>query len=186
MTFTIDLLDDRTRPKAPKIEGVTPAQRAHGRRLAMIHRFHLQQMAEVHLAMERIEAGEEELARLGDAVSSMQMADNYRRFGALCGRECELLTFHHTGEDQLLFPALDKGSEGLRKVVERLRAEHEIVHQLLEELEAAAIRTMQQPGPDTFASLREVFETLERVVVSHFGYEQEELEEAIGYLNVPI
>ncbi|WP_309085830.1 hemerythrin domain-containing protein [Chelativorans sp.] len=186
MTFTIDLLDDRTRPKAPKVEGVTPAQRAHGKRLAMIHNLHLQQMAEVRRVMERIAAGEESVASLGDAVSSLQMAHNYRQFGALCGRECVALTFHHTSEDQLVFPALERGSEGLRKVVERLRAEHDIIHQILVQYEAAALEAMEAPGPETFAALRELFETLDRVVKSHFGYEQEELEEALGYMNVPL
>jgi hypothetical protein len=34
---TITLLDDATRPTAPRIEGITEAQRRHGKRLALIH-----------------------------------------------------------------------------------------------------------------------------------------------------
>lgn len=187
MSFTIDLLDDATRPKAPRIEGVTEPQRMQGRRLAMIHAMHLRQMAEVRQVMEHVTAGEMQVDALGEALSDMQMSHNYRVFGSLCGQECRMLTFHHTAEDRMLFPALAaQDNDGLRRVVERLAAEHEVIHQLIERMEAAARAAMNEPGPETFASLRESFETLERVVVSHFGYEQEELEEALGYYEIDI
>ncbi len=40
----ITLLDDSTRPKAPKIEGLSPMQMWQGKRLALIHRMHLEEM----------------------------------------------------------------------------------------------------------------------------------------------
>ena len=40
---------------------------------------------------------------------------------------------------------------------------------------------MTEPGRETFAELKAAFLALERFVRSHFGYEQEELEEALGY-----
>ena len=51
---TITLLDDSTRPKAPKIEGVTPAQRRLGKRLALIHAHHLEQIDQVRWIMEQV------------------------------------------------------------------------------------------------------------------------------------
>lgn len=187
MSFTIDLLDDGTRPKAPRIEGVTERQRMQGRRLAMIHALHLRQMAEVRQVMEHVAAGEKDATALDEALSGMQMRHNYRAFGSLCGQECRMLTFHHTAEDRMLFPVLAaQENDGLRRVVERLAAEHEVIHHLIERMEDAARAAMSEPGPETFAGLRESFETLERVVVSHFGYEQDELEEALGYYEIDI
>lgn len=186
MNVTINLLDDSTRPKAPKIEGMSGRQHAHGKRLAMIHDLHLQQMAQVRQVMERIAAGEEEIEKLGPALSSMQMMMNYRAFGNLCGRECHALTFHHTSEDQVIFPALARGSDDLRNVIERLRAEHFVIHQLIEQMETRAIKVIDMLTPETFSRLRDTFEMLERIVKSHFRYEQEELEEAIGYWNAPM
>ncbi len=187
MTHTIDLLDDRTRPKAPRLEGATDAHRRQGRRLATIHRLHLQQMAEVRRVMERVAAEEADTDALDAALSGLDMRRNYTAFGNLCGQECGMLTFHHTAEDRMLFPVLAaQANEGLRKVVERLAAEHEVVHALIERMEEAAGDAIRAPGADTFARLRDAFETLERVVVSHFGYEQEELEEALGYYGIPI
>lgn len=97
-----------------------------------------------------------------------------------------MLTFHHTAEDSYVFPALMQGSDGLREVVERLAAEHKIIHRLLEHMEERAVAIISDPGAENFARLKDVFELLEKVVTSHFGYEQTELEEAIGYWNVPL
>lgn len=186
MTASLNLLDAATRPKAPRIEGVTPEQRRHGRRLAMIHRLYLQQMGEVRQVMEEVARGESEAERLGKAVSSMQMVHNYQVFGTLCGRQCAALALHHTIEDHEIFPALAGRSEGLRRVIERLQAEHRVIHELLERLQAHAGEMMREPGAATLARLRESFEALETAIISHFGYEQEELEEALGYWNIPI
>jgi hypothetical protein len=183
---TITLLDDSTCPKAPKIEGITPAQRQQGQRLALIHEYHLEQMNEVRWVMEQVEAGEQSAATLLEAISSMPMATNYRLFGNLCGRECRMLTLHHTIEDHSMFPALRHGSDGLRKVVDRLSQEHLIIHQLLEALHDKAVNAVSEPGRETFVGLKAAFLALERVVRSHFGYEQGELEEALGYFDVPL
>jgi hypothetical protein len=182
----ITLLDDATRPKAPKIEGITPAQRRQGKRLALIHEHHLEQMNEVRWVMEQVEAGEQSAETLLEAISSLQMAANYRVFGNLCGRECQMLTLHHTIEDQSIFPALRHGSDGLTKVVDRLAQEHLIIHQLLEALHDKAVNAVREPGRETFAALKAAFLALDRVVRSHFGYEQEELEEALGYFGIPL
>jgi hypothetical protein len=185
-TTAITFLDNATRPKAPKIEGITPAQRMAGKRLALIHDYHLEQMNEVRWVMEQVEAGEQSAAALAEAISSLQMAANYRAFGNLCGRECQMLTLHHTIEDHSLFPALRAGSDGLRKVVDRLQEEHAVIHRLLQTLYDNAINAVRQPGRETFAATRAAFLALDRVVRSHFGYEQEELEEALGYFDVPL
>jgi hypothetical protein len=136
--------------------------------------------------MEQVEAGEQSTETLLEAISSLQMAANYRVFGNLCGRECQMLTLHHTIEDQSIFPELRQGSDGLRKVVDRLAQEHLIIHQLLEALHDKAVNAVREPGRETFAALKAAFLALDRVVRSHFGYEQEELEEALGYFGIPL
>jgi hypothetical protein len=176
----ITLIDESTRPKAPKIEGVTDTQRQHGRRLAMIHRYHLQEMARVRSVLEQVGAGTTQAEEAGKAAASLEMLTNMRQFGALCGRECDNLNAHHSIEEYSLFPELEGHSEGLTRVVQRLREEHLVIHALLEQMEEAALKVLQMPGPSSFAKLREVFETLEPIVRSHFGYEQTELEEALG------
>ena len=184
--MTITLIDESIRPKAPKIKGATPAHRQHGRHLAQIHAMHLQQIAKVERVIDQIESGEAKLAELGEAISGLQMASNYRLFGNLCGQECQLLNFHHTAEDRQIFPALMNGSEGLRRVVERLMEEHTVIHGLIEQMEAQAVSLIRAPDAVGFRTLSQTFATLVEIVRSHFGYEQVELEEALGYYQVPI
>lgn len=191
MIEDIEFPDDSTRPTAPPIPGANVAHRAHGQRLRLFHRFHLQQLAQLRRALEELGTGSDDDVT-GDAealtrqVGSMAMLENYRRFGSLCGRECQLLTLHHTIEDQEIFPHLRETGEGLRRVIDRLSAEHAIVHELLVRLEEASRGYAEDPGAETRAGLRQVFDALERVVISHFGYEERELEEAIGFYGIPL
>ena len=79
-----------------------------------------------------------------------------------------------------------KGSAGLKKVIDRLREEHLVIHQTLGKLEAAVMAAIQNPGAKTFAPLKTIFLQLEKFVKSHFGYEETELEEALGYYGIEI
>ncbi|TVR11628.1 MAG: hypothetical protein EA385_01025 [Salinarimonadaceae bacterium] len=187
MIDDIAILDDETRPRAPKIAGATDAHRAHGRRLRLFHHAHIHQLAQLRRVIEALARGEGDEAEVAARASSLAMAENYRRFGALCGHECQMLTLHHMIEDQEIFPRLAaSGSEGLRKVVARLAKEHETVHALLVRLEEAAVALLRAPAPERVEAVRVVFEALERVVLSHFGYEERELEEALGYHGVAL
>jgi hypothetical protein len=178
-------VDYGTRPKAPKIEGATDEHRRRGRHLADVHKMYLRDIDEVGHILTQVESGARQASELAEAVQGLEMARNYRVFGTLCGRECHVLTIHHTIEDRQLFPVLAaRGSTGLRAVVQRLQEEHLVVHELIERLEDAAMALMTAPGPDTFAEARETFRALERVVRSHFGYEETELEEALGYHGI--
>jgi iron-sulfur cluster repair protein YtfE (RIC family) len=186
MPSPISLPDDATRPLAPKISGVTDAQRRSGGRLALFHAMHLREMGRVNRAMGQVFAGEGSAEQLLVTISAMQMVANMRQFGNLCGAACDMLTGHHMIEDQYVFPSLERRNDGLNKVVARLRAEHLVIHDLLGRLEGAAVALITDPGSANANALRTVFKTLEKFVSSHFGYEQKELEEALGYYGVEI
>lgn len=181
----IAFLDDATRPTAPDIPGVTPAQRAHGRRLAAYHRLHLHELAKVRDGLENLLAGTASVEEFTGRVSTMMMVENYRRFQTLCGNQCALLEMHHTIEDQRLFPAL-RQENGLRKVLDRLSAEHLTIHALIDRLVEMSKALSIEPSSGNEGMLREVYAALERVVVSHFGYEERELEEALGFFEIEI
>jgi iron-sulfur cluster repair protein YtfE (RIC family) len=186
MQSPLMLPDDATRPLAPKMPGVTDAQRRIGGRLGLFHAMHLREMARVNRAMGQVFAGEGSAEKLLVTISAMQMMANMRQFGNLCGATCDMLTGHHMIEDQYVFPTLEGHTEGLDRVVARLRAEHLVIHDLLERLEGAAVALITDPGSANASALRAAFKTLEAFVISHFGYEQTELEEALGYYGVEI
>lgn len=174
-------VDSGERPRAPALDGVTEAHRRQGRHLAAIHRMHLMDLARIGNFLELVEAGTEAPEKLAAAVGTLDMTRNYRMFGNLCGRECMALTFHHNAEENGIFPQVEaSGVPGLRALVARLREEHEVVHELLERLEAAAIVLVDDATPETFEAARAVFRQLVGVVKSHFGYEETELREALG------
>ena len=187
MTTVLDLLKEDQRPKAPKIDEATDADRRRGRHLAMIHAMHIEELDRVGQVIAHIETGDAGDSELADALSGLSLADNYRLFGNLCGQECRMLTFHHTAEDRMLFPLLrDNTTDGLRLVVDKLMEEHEVVHALIEALSEATQAIYAQPGETSYQGLKAAFANLDCAVRSHFGYEQTELEEAIGYYGVPI
>lgn len=176
----ITLIDEANRPKAPRILGATAADRANGRRLAAYHRLHIEEMNRVRRLIEAIRAGESPLGLMREAVDKLQIARNYSMFGAVCGRECQMLTFHHTGEDTQMFPAIRSLEPSLARVIDKLAAEHLVIHALIDELQAGADAIAEHPDADTFERLVATFDDLEEIVRSHFGYEETELAEALG------
>jgi hemerythrin-like domain-containing protein len=186
MIDDIDFLDDATRPRAPKLEGLTPEQREAGEHLRMIHDHLRDNMRVLRQLIERAAAGKvtAEAVATETETDEMVMLTNFRRFGTLCGQYCQFVHGHHSLEDQAIFPALSAKSEGLRKVSDRLRAEHVVVHELLVRLVSALNALVTDPGPANFATARELYEALERVLLSHLGYEEEEIGDALGYFNV--
>ena len=72
---------------------------------------------------------------------------------------------------------------GQPSILDRLGAEHRTVHALLERIRAIVRSVASAPTREQLFDLREVYGVFERVVISHFGYEERELEEAIGYYD---
>ena len=85
----------------------------------------------------------------------------------------------------MVFPVLREcGNVGIVQVAQRLMQEHLIIHHYIEELAANTIAALGNPGPKSFAILRKTFLTLEKLIRSHFKYEETELEQALGYYGI--
>ena len=160
---------------------VTDTQRGAGRHLAVIHRHHLMELARARAVYRHVVDGEKEPTAFQKALEDMDLTQNYKLFGNLCGRECQMLNFHHDAEEHHVFPQLEsKGPDALRKVVAKLRAEHLVVHELLTRLQSAADSLIDAPTEDNFVETSAILTRMEDVVRSHFGYEETELAEALG------
>lgn len=184
MLLDIPFLDDSTRPEIPKLEGVTEAQRGPGRHLAEVHDSFRENMRILRKAIEAAGQSEAAAKAAKEAAESLPLLSNYRRFGNLCGQHCAIIEMHHSLEDQMIFPALSAKGEAFRAVVDRLKAEHEIVHRLLERLIGQLEALVQAPDAAKFAAARETYDALERVLLSHFGYEEAGIGDALGYFNL--
>jgi hemerythrin-like domain-containing protein len=184
MLDDITFLDDATRPEPPKLEGLTPAQKEAGRHLKEVHDHLRQNMAVLAGLIEEAAAGTVTPEEIDQRTSELEIVANYRRFGTLCGRHCQFVQMHHAIEDEAIFPVLASKGAVYRRIAERLQAEHVVVHELLVRLVNALNTLTREPGPETFAAAREVYDALGRVLLSHLGYEEDAIGDALGYFEV--
>ena len=169
------------RPSMPALDHVTEAERRAGLHLAAIHRMHLRDMQRLAHVLEQVEHGVVSPAVFANAVSKVELTHKMRMFGTMCGRECQVLTFHHDAEENMIFPQLEQQNiKALSRVVDRLKQEHLIVHELITRLETAAHALVQNQDEHNFARTKATFVQLQTAVISHFGYEETELREALG------
>ena len=174
-------VDTGVRPQMPPIPHATDKHRVAGKHLAMIHQSHLRDLGQIGTLLKQVEQGHGSADDLQNQLDQLQLVQNMRTFGTLCGRECQILTFHHNAEEFQLFPILEaSGNTALIAVVARLREEHVVVHELIERLSQSAERLASTPTAELMADTKAIFEQLLRVVKSHFGYEETELREALG------
>lgn len=184
MLKDIKFLDDATRPAIPELPGLTEAQRLPGQHLVMIHDHLRDNMVVLGRLIERAAKGEASSDEVKAETADLVMVSNYRRFGTLCGQYCQFVHGHHSIEDQSLFPSIAAQGPAFKAIADRLQAEHVVVHQLLEKLIDALIALADAPAPDKFEASVEIFRALERVLLSHLGYEEEAIGDALGYFEI--
>ena len=184
MLLNIGFLDDATRPPAPKLEGLTEAQRAPGQHLRMVHDHLRENMKTLAKLIERANGGSVTRAEIATEADNLAMVSNYRRFGNLCGQHCQIVHTHHSIEDYAVFPALARQGAAFKAVADRLRAEHVVVHELLERLIDVLNALASDPSEARFQDAKTVYQALERVLLSHLGYEEEAIGDALGYFGI--
>ncbi|SEP83118.1 Hemerythrin HHE cation binding domain-containing protein [Devosia sp. YR412] len=184
MLLNIAFLDDATRPPIPKLEGLTQAQRASGEHLRMIHDHLRDNMTTLGKLIDRANAGTVTSAEIASETDDLAMVANYRRFGNLCGQHCDVVNTHHSIEDAHLFPVLALQSPGFKAIADRLTAEHVVVHELLVRLVEALNALAAEPSPSRFDDTKQVYHALERVLLSHLGWEEDAMGDALGYFGI--
>ncbi|WP_139792782.1 hemerythrin domain-containing protein [Pseudophaeobacter leonis] len=139
-------LNEAARQKAPPVPAATDMHRRQGRQLAAIHRHYLMEMAQIAAVLARIDARDTPPEHLKQIVLSLDMAENFQAFGSLCGRECQILKFHHDIENTDMFPRIEAAGGGkFREIVAKLKSEHEVVHELIIRLGRAAEALADDP-----------------------------------------
>ena len=186
MLDDIDFLDDATRPALQKLDGLTEEQRLPGQHLKMIHDHLRQNMEVLGRLIERASTGAVSPAQVEAETSSMVMISNFRRFGNLCGQYCQFVDTHHSIEDYAIFPRLAQQGTAFKAIAERLRAEHVVVHELLLRLVDALNALAGEPTEARFDDAKSIYQALERVLLSHLGYEEDAMGDALGYFGIGV
>lgn len=184
MLLDIGFLDDATRPSPIKFEGLTPAQRAPGLHLKEVHDHLRGNMKTLAILIDRAATGQIGATEATGEASQLAMVANYRRFGNLCGQHCQIVHTHHSIEDQAVFPAIAAQGAAFKAIADRLQAEHVVVHELLVRLIDALGELATEPGQSRFADTLEIYRALERVLLSHLGYEEEAIGDALGAFDI--
>ncbi|MFB9627949.1 nitroreductase/quinone reductase family protein [Nonomuraea helvata] len=127
----------------------------------------------LHPEAERLQAFGDELVRIHDylrgELAKVREGAPAADLRAHCLAFCDAMAFHHNGEDRVAFPHLDKLFPELKEPLDRLRAEHAVIAELVGKLRDAV-----EP------------ETLDRIaneLEAHFAYEEERLVPVLNSLE---
>lgn len=174
------VLDEQTRPEAPEPESdVTFTERglAAGRHLIEVHDRYRAELEQVRDLLDRVTKGITDVGAARDELNRMAIRANNWTLGGVCQGYCVAIAQHHTLEDEHIYPHLRRSDERLTEVLDRLTAEHHVIHDLLQDVDAALVHLAQHPtdtGPIT-----EAVNLLTDTLLSHFAYEEREL---VGHL----
>jgi len=175
------LWDESTRPSAPPPpEGYvyTGQGRAIGQHLAQVHGHLRSELSRVRELLRQVKQGSLGVGRAREAISEMTMRQNNWTLGAYCASYCAIVAGHHGLEDQAIFPHLRKADPGLAPVVDRLEAEHVIIHEVMQDVDRALVNLVKTT--EDFSEIDEAVDVLTKTLLSHLAYEEREITEPLS------
>ncbi|WP_327010830.1 LLM class flavin-dependent oxidoreductase [Dactylosporangium sp. NBC_01737] len=181
----VTVWDESRRPTGPAADPAAPltaAQRASGQHLVDVHNHLRQELEQLRDLVEQVAAGAVDLGDARSMINTMTMRQNAWTLGTYCESYCRVVTTHHTIEDVNLFPRLRAADPRLVPVVDRLEAEHHVIAEVLERVDAALVAMVSHP--DGITAVREAVALLTDTLLSHLAYEERELVEPLGRLRI--
>jgi DNA repair ATPase RecN len=178
---TDDLLNEAGRPLVAGSVELAPTQLGPGEHLKEVHQYF---RAELSGVMQVLEAVREQRAGVEDlraAMEQTQLRENVLTFGAICGQACQHVTLHHRLEDRAIFSVIS-AMPGYKALIDKLMEEHVVIHDILVEIDQHLF--MIDEDPAAFEEVAQRFEELQRCLLSHFAYEDEQLPEPMGVLGL--
>ncbi|MFI5706253.1 LLM class flavin-dependent oxidoreductase [Kribbella sp. NPDC051620] len=181
----VQVLDESERPTGPALDPTrtyTPQQLAAGEHLVQVHDHLRAELEQIRDLVEQVAAGSLGVGAARNHINTMTMRQNNWTLGVYCETYCRLVTTHHSIEDAALFPRLRRADPTLTPVVDRLQAEHLIIHDVLEGVDKALVALVD--GSGTIDTLRAAVDLLDDTLLSHLSYEERELVEPLARLGV--
>lgn len=164
-------------PQPPPDAAYSPHGRAIAGHLVQVHDHLRAELAQIRDLIGQVRDGEG-AAQARSAINQMTLRSNSWTLGAYCASYCRVVTGHHSLEDQAVFPYLRASEPGLGPVIDRLADEHEIIHKVLEDLDAELVELLRNPGD--FARLQQAADVLTDTLLSHLAYEEAQLVEPLA------
>jgi len=176
-----ELWDEVQRPAAPPAPAgfpYTPTGRAIGAHLGEVHEHLRHELEQLRQVIAEVRGGRTSAAEAREFISELTMRQHNWAIGAYCANYCRVVTTHHSLEDAAVFPHLRRSDSGLVPVLDRLEAEHVIIHGVLEEVDRALVDVMGEQSD--LLALQEVTDLLSAVLISHLDYEEAQIVEPLS------
>jgi hypothetical protein len=180
--------DEADRPTGPARDPArtyTPRQQAEGQHLIDVHDHLRGELDQIYDLIDQVAAGTLDAGAARSAINEMTVRQNNWTLGTYCESYCRVVTVHHTIEDQSMFPYLRQRDPRLAPVIERLQAEHRIIHDVLDGVDQALVAFITAGGDaGALTGLRHAADLLSDTLRSHLAYEERELVEPIARLGL--
>jgi len=142
------------------------------------------ELDQVYDLIDQVAAGTLDAGTARSHINEMTMRQNNWTLGTYCESYCRVVTVHHTIEDQSMFPYLRRRDPRLAPVIDRLQAEHRVIHDVLDGVDRALVAFVAAGGgAAALAGLRDAADLLSDTLRSHLAYEERELVEPIARLG---
>ena len=162
-------------------EDSTRVGRAQQDLLRQVHDHLRSELASILEAVDQVAAGAADPDSTRSMINALTMRQNFWTLGSFCAGYCRMLTMHHGIEDAAMFPGLLARDASLAPVVERLSADHELVAEVLVELDLALVALID--GGRDVGPVRDQAQRLSDLLLPHLTYEEEQLLPVIGRLT---
>ncbi len=133
--------DETTRPRypAPADASYTEAQQAYPQHLIDIHDALRAELTQLRDVVDQVRRGLLQVGQARSVINTMTMRQNNWTLGAYCESYCRIVTGHHTLEDRSMFAFLRQRDADAAPVVDRLAEEHEVIADVLEQVDRALV-----------------------------------------------
>lgn len=175
--------DESTRPHRRPDTGTTYTRRGRlvGRHLIDVHDMLRKELAELRDILAQVREGAIGAGEARAALNEMALRQNDWTLGAFCSRYCGVVTQHHGIEDDAVFPHLRRSEPSLGVVIDRLTEEHHVIHDAIQDVDAALVHHLRHRGD--FDRIQAALDFLTDALVSHLSYEERELVEPLARLG---
>jgi hypothetical protein len=163
--------DESTRPRVTPPDDSTPE--GMGRQLVMIHDMFRHELDAICQVRDQVRDGRAGVGALRQQIQELTLQEAFARLGSHCAQYCFHVNAHHSIEDVYMFPALRMAAGHLGPVLERLSEEHVTIHQVLVDLDRAAV-TLARTG-EGFDLVDRLVDVLATGLRSHLAYEESQL-----------
>ena len=160
-----------------------PAGEAFFKELLWVHRMVRRDLATVRELATDTANGDASAAEVRDGIQSLKTNGPLWKLKVNCLRYCGFVHSHHNAEDVMLFPALRAANPELGPVVDRLEADHRLVSDLLDEVEASAGALGDGSGEDERARVDLALEGLAGHLLEHLDFEEENIAETLRSMS---